>query len=250
MTAKKARSELWSLIFKTVPFSAVLNIFSVTIAYFFYDVILKKSMVPGKLALVMLGICIAGPLAIGWADRGVSRLRSIGLAGVFAIASVYFTFGVTLYYFYFLFAPMPMFAHVMGAGVGLVLTIYWMVITGLDVRRVLATSNFVKLAFEDAGDVFHYKLANMAKLEPLLSKRSPSGRLHMWLVLLVTPFSLVLGRILSPYFGANGPLFIAALILFPVSQWVAGLMVRQYLVMIRLPSTLERLHGKPVVVIG
>lgn len=72
----------------------------------------------------------------------------------------------------------------------------------------------------------------------------------MYLVLLVAPLSLVAGRILSPAFGSHGPVLPAALITFPVSQWIAGLAVRQYIVMVRLPAMLERTRGKPVVVIA
>lgn len=249
MNNKNIRIKSWNYILKSIKSSAALNIFSVIIAYFLYDIFFKISVVPGSLALAMLGICMVGPLVVGMRDRGSSRLHSVGLTGIFSIASIYFLFGVTLYYFYFLFMPMPTFARVLGTGVGVVLTIYWMIISARDVNKALTTSRFIEQAFEDAGDVLHYKLANMAKLERLLSTRSPSGKFHMWLVILIAPFSLVLGRILSPHFGPNGPLFIAALILFPVSQWLAGLMVRQYLVMIRLPITLERQSGKPVIVV-
>lgn len=55
---------------------------------------------------------------------------------------------------------------------------------------------------------------------------------------------------LSPCFGSHGALFLGAVIMFPVSLWVGGLLARQYLVLIRLPSTLERSQGKPVVLIA
>lgn len=250
MTSPRTRSEVWKLIFRSVPISIALNIFCAAIAYFFYDRVFKTSSMPGQLAMAMLALCIVFPVVFGLADRGASRLRSAGLAGIFATGSVYFTFGVTFYYFYFLFAPMPLILHVIGVGGGLALTAYWMALVAKDVRRAIATSKFVGQSFEDVGDALHYKLANMAKLEALIKARSPSGKLHMWLVMLVAPFSLVLGRILSPYFGSHGALFLGAVIMFPVSLWVAGLLVRQYLVMIRLPFTLERAQGKPVVLIG
>ncbi|PQV44560.1 hypothetical protein [Paraburkholderia sp. BL21I4N1] len=249
MTSPKMRSEVWKLIFRSVPISIVLNVFCAAITFFFYGRVFKTSFMPGQLAVAMLVVCIVFPVVFGLADKGASRLRSAGLAGIFATGSVYFTFGVTFYYFYFLFAPMPVIFHVIGVGGGLALTAYWMTLTGRDVRQALATSKFVGQSFEDVGDALHYKLANMAKLEAFIKARSPSGKLHMWLVMLVAPFSLVLGRILSPYFGSHGALFVGAVIMFPVSLWVAGLLVRQYLVMVHLPLTLERLQGKPVVLI-
>lgn len=249
MTMPKMRSEVWKLIFRSVPISIVLNAFCAAIAFFFYDRVFRTSSIPGKLAILMLGVCIVCPFAIGLADRGASRLRSAGLAGIFATGSVYFTFGVTFYYFYFLFAPMPLFFHVIGVGGGLALTAYWMMLVGADVRRALATSKFVGQSFEDVDGALHYKLANIAKLEAFTKERNPSGKLHMWFVMLVAPFSLVLGRILSPYFGSHGVLFLGAAIMFTVSLWVAGLLVRQYLVMIHLPKTLECSLDKPVILI-
>ncbi|MGF6993825.1 hypothetical protein [Paraburkholderia sp. GAS32] len=222
-----------------------MNVVCAAIAYFFYNRVFKTSSMPCQLAIMMLVACIIFPVAFGLADKGASRLRSAGLAGIFATGSVYFTFGVTFYFFYFLLAPMPVIFHVIGVGGGFALTAYWMTLAGKEVRRALATSKFVGQSFEDVGDVLHYRLANMAKLEAFIKARSPSGKLHMWLVMLIAPFSLMLGRILSPYFGSHGALFLGAVIMFPASLWVAGLLVRQYLVMIHLPLTLERSRGNP-----
>jgi len=109
-------SEVWKLIFRSVPISIVLNVFCVAIAYFIYDRVFKTSSVPSQLAMAMLAVCIVFPVVFGLADGRASRLRSAGLAGIFATGSVYFTFGVTFYYFYFLFAPMPVIFHVIGVG--------------------------------------------------------------------------------------------------------------------------------------
>ena len=89
-----------------------------------------------------------------------------------------------------------------------------------------------------------------SNLEAVLSSRSPSGKFHMYLVLLIAPLSLVIARILTPVLGSHGPILLVALILFPVSQWIAGLGVRQYIVMIRLPKMLERMQGKSVIVVS
>jgi len=250
MTNNPPRSEVWNVILKTIPLIVLVNLMSAVITYFFYDIFFKTSAVPGSLAIAMLCICIVVPLAIGLADRNISRLRSAGLAGFVMFSAAYFLVGFACCFCYLLYAPMPMTAHIIGVGIGVGMTVYWMVITGQDVSKILVTSHFVNQAFEDVGNAFHYKMGNIAKLERLVNKRSPSGKVHMWFVMLVAPFSFVLGRILSPYFGPNGPLLIVALIMFPASQWLAGLMVRQYLVLIRLPSTLERLHGKPVILIA
>ncbi|CAB3809984.1 hypothetical protein LMG28688_07111 [Paraburkholderia caffeinitolerans] len=247
-TINNSKNFLWSVVKKTVPLTLFINVVSIAIAYGFYEMAFRVSLVPFFLAMAMLIFAALGPVMIATIDRGQSRLVSLGLANGIMIGSIYFFFGVVCFFFYFLFAPMPLYARAGGLVPGIAMTVYWMVFTARDVSRALKTSRFVQQAFEDKGDVLQYRLQNIAKLESVLSSRSPSGKLHMYLVLLIAPLSLVIGRVLTPAFGSHGPILLAALILFPVSQWIAGIGVRQYFVMVRLPRMLERTQGKSVIV--
>lgn len=66
----------------------------------------------------------------------------------------------------------------------------------------------------------------------------------------VAPFYLILSRLLSSGFGTNGVLFFLAVLGMPVSLWFAGLLVRIYVVMVRLPRQLEKERGKPALVVS
>ena len=72
----------------------------------------------------------------------------------------------------------------------------------------------------------------------------------MYVILLIAPFSLAVGRFLVPIVGAHGLIALVALVLFPISEWLAGIGARQYIVMVRLARFMECEHGKPVVVVA
>ncbi|WP_206951289.1 hypothetical protein [Trinickia acidisoli] len=235
---------------KSIPLTLFVNAVSVAIAYGFYEMTFHVSLLPFWLTTAMSILAVLGPGIIVLVDGGQSRLVALGLANLFMVTAFYFFCGVVPFFFYFLFAPMPPYMHAGGLALGIVMTGHWMIFTARDVNKALATSRFVQDAFEDTGSALLYRLQNIAKLEAVLSSRSPSGKLHMYLVLLIAPLSLVIGRILSPVFGVHGPVLLSALILFPVSQWIAGIATRQYIAMVRLPRMLERTQGKPVIVVS
>jgi hypothetical protein len=249
-TMNPATNVLWNIVKKTIPLTLFVNVVSVAIAYGFYEMAFRVSPVPFWIATAILVLAVLGPGIIVLGDGGRSRLVALGFANLIMVAAIYFFFGIVCFFFYFLYAPMPPFVHAGGLALGITMTAYWMAFTAKDVNRALASSRFVQQAFEDVGGVLQYRVKNIGKLESVLSARSPSGKLHMYLVLLIAPLSLVIGRVLTPVFGSHGPILLVALILFPVSQWIAGIGVRQYIVMIRLPRVLERTQGKPVVVVG
>ena len=76
--------------------------------------------------------------------------------------------------------------------------------------------------------------------ERLNKERSPFPKIYYWTALGVAPFYLILNHLLSSNFGTNGVLFALAVSGLPMSLWVAGLLVRIYLVMVRLPGPLGK----------
>lgn len=249
-TMNRSRNSLREVVKKTAPLTLFVNAISVAISYGLYEAAFHLSMLPFWIAAGMSIFAIVGPNVVVLLDKNNSRLVALGVANGFMIMAFYFFCGVVPFFFYFMFAPMPAYMHASGLALGIAMTCYWMAFVARDVNRALVTSNFVRDAFEDAGSVLLYRLKNVALLEAVLNARSPSGKLHMYMVLLTAPLALVIGRVMAPVFGPYGPILLSALILFPVSQWIAGIGIRQYIVMIRLPRKLEHTTGKPVVVIS
>ncbi len=90
----------------------------------------------------------------------------------------------------------------------------------------------------------------MMLFDKLHNERSPFPKIYYWIVSGVAPFYLILNRLLSSGFGTNGVLFFLAVLGMPVALWFAGLLVRIYVLMVRLPRQLAKEHGKPVLVSG
>jgi hypothetical protein len=246
----RSNNRLRDLVKKSIPMIMFVNAFSMAIAYGFYQMAFRVSMLPFWIATGISILAVLGPVAIVLIDKGQSRLVAVGLSNLIMITAIYFSCGVVPFFFYFLFAPMPPYAHAGGLAVGIAMTGYWMTFTARDINKALASSRFVQEAFEDRGSVLQYRLKDIAKLEAVLSSRSPFGKLLMYAVLLIAPVSLVIGRILGSVFGPHAPILLSALIMFPASQWIAGLGVRQYIVTVRLPRMLERTQGKPVIAVS
>jgi hypothetical protein len=109
----------------------------------------------------------------------------------------------------------------------------------------------VKSGFTETDSHWAYSQRNsMARFEKLHKERSPFPKVVYWAVMAVSPFCLILNRLLSPAFGGSGVLFIIAVFGMPMSLWIVSVLVRLYLVMVDLPDRLEREHGKPVVIVA
>ena len=248
--APSSTNFLWYVVKKSILVTLFVSALSMVMAYSFYQLAFRVSLLPFWITMGISILTILGPGFIVLVDGGKSRMVALGLANLTTLTAIYVFFGVVGFFFYFLFAPMPSYAHVGGLTLGMAMTGYWMVFTAKDVNKALKTSHFLQNAFVDTGAVLQYRLQSMGKLEAAMSSRSPFGKLHMYAVLLIAPLSLVIGRILAPIFGPHGPILLGALILFPVSQWIAGIGIRQYIVMVRLPKIMEHTLGKPVIVVG
>ncbi|MFM0597291.1 MULTISPECIES: hypothetical protein [Paraburkholderia] len=164
--------------------------------------------------------------------------------------AVYFFFGIFAYFFYFIFAPLQPLFKWPGLLGGAALTLYWLAITAHSVSHTIKATSFVNHAFIDEGSHLAYEFqAALTQFEKRHKERLPFPKIYYWFVFGIAPFYLVLGRLLSASFGTNGVLLVLAILGMPMSLWVAGVMVRIYLVMIRLPCQLEKKSGKPVLVV-
>jgi len=202
-----------------------------------------------KIGVLVTLICLFVPFAVSIMYRRSNLLWVSGLVLSVATFAMYFFFGIFAYFYYFLFAPMAPFLRWPGLLGGLMLTLYWAVMSRQAVMNTITQTSFVKRAFEESASGFHYRTqAGMALFERLHKERSPFPRIYSYIVFGIAPCYLILGRLLSSNFGTNGVLFALAVLGMPVSLWFAGLLVRIYLVMIGVPRKLQREHLKPVLV--
>ncbi|WP_251031463.1 hypothetical protein [Paraburkholderia strydomiana] len=251
MTKRQAeqKDSVWEMTKKAAPMNLLLPLLGTGISYAAYADDLAVSEWPWKIGLLVTLFCLFVPFAISMMYRRANLLWVYGLVLSTGVFAVYFFFGVFAYFYYFVFAPMSPVLRWVGLLGGIALTLYWIVLTWRTVTRTIRTTSFVKEAFNENASDFRYRTqAGMALFERLSEERSPFPKIYSYIAFGIAPFSLILGRLLSSNFGANGVLFALAVLGMPVSLWFVGLLVRIYLVMVSLPKKLEREHRKPVLI--
>lgn len=241
------KDAVWEMTKKATPVNFIFPMLAAGVSYAAYADDLAVSGWPWKIGVLVTLICLFVPLAVSTMYRRSNLLWVCGLVLSVATFAMYFFFGIFAYFYYFLFAPMAPLLRWPGLLGGLVLTLYWAVMSRQAVMNTINHTSFVKRAFEESASGFRYRTqAGMALFERLHKERSPFPRIYSYIVFGIAPFYLILGRLLSSNFGAHGVLFALAVLGMPVSLWFAGLLVRIYLVMVGLPRKLEKEHLKPV----
>jgi hypothetical protein len=221
------------------------------LSYIAYAKDVAASNIPWSIGALVTLLCIGLPFAIFATHRGSASLKAYGAITMVGLAAVYFFFGVFGYFFYFGFAPLPSAVRFAGLVGGLVLNVVWVFMSLKAVRHTLSATSFMKNGFTETESHWAYSLRNsMARFEKLHKERTPFPRVVYWAIMGVSPFCLILNRLLSPAFGGSGVLFIIAVFGMPMSLWIVSVLVRLYLVMVELPNRLEREHGKPVIVVA
>ncbi len=244
-----SKDAVWEMTKKATPVNFIFPILGAGVSYAAYADDLAVSGWPWKIGLLVTLVCLFLPLAVSMMYRRSNLLWVCGLVLSIATFAMYFFFGIFAYFYYFIFAPMAPLLRWPGLLGGFVLTLYWAVMSRQTVMHTITNTAFVKRAFEESPSDFRYRTqAGMAVFERLNKERSPFPKFYSYIVFGTAPFCLILGRLLSSNFGANGVLFTLAVLGMPVSLWFAGLLVRIYLVMVRLPRKLEKEHHKPVLV--
>jgi hypothetical protein len=242
--------ELWDVTKKITPLCILLPLLGTGLSYIAYAKDVAASNIPWSIGAIVTLLCIALPFVIFTLHRGTGSLKAYGSITMVGVAATYFFFGVFGFFFYFGFAPLPPVVRLAGIAGGVVLNIVWAVMSAKAVRHTLTTTSFVKNAFTETDSRWTYSLRNsMARFDKLHKERSPFPKIVYWAVMGISPFCLILNRLLSPAFGGSGVLFVIAVLAMPMSLWIISLFARLYLVMVDLPNQLERQHGKPVVVV-
>lgn len=243
------KDAVWEMTKKAAPVNLLFPILGAGVSYAAYADDLAVSGWPWKIGLLVTLVCLFVPFAFSMMYRRSNLLWVCGLVLSIATFATYFFFGIFAYFYYFVFAPMSSVLRWPGLLGGIALTLYWVVMSRQTVMHTITETSFVKRAFEENASNFRYRTqAGMALFERLNKERSPFPKIYSYIVFGIAPFYLILGRLLSSNFGTNGVLFALAVLGMPVSLWFVGLLVRIYLVMVRLPRKLEQEHRKPVLV--
>ncbi len=225
-----------------------LTLFATAIVYAGTDDMQIQSPLGWQLGLFVSLACLVLPWVFFFIQKEPDQQITAGLISLVILLSIFWLFGYSGYYFYFGFAPMPGWIRWFGLMGGACLMVHWGCKIARDLLGVMHQRELFSRAYVDAGSVYHYRFrAFSAELEKHLPKRDPFKSYHLWLAFALTPFTLVLNRVLTPYTGSGHGVFIVSAILgLPMSLWIVGMAVRAYILMIHYPIKLQRQTGKPV----
>ncbi|HDR9587326.1 TPA: hypothetical protein QDC22_004974 [Burkholderia stabilis] len=246
VVAKGTEKSLSPAVAQAVWAGILLNALAVALAFTAYQFDYGVSSLPGKISVVIAVVCVATPVICWIACRGTQKFIVYGWLRLISLLSAYALIGLAFYFYYFVFAPMPILARIAGLVIGGGLTLYWLAYSCVALSRHVVSSDFESRAFDVDDDAIVCRKDFFEILDATYAERSPFVKWHSWIVMALAPFFLVLGRLLSMYFGTGGVLFFVAAVTFPASLWLIGIMVRVGVTMIQLPRTMERKYRKPV----
>ncbi|WP_241292682.1 hypothetical protein [Burkholderia stabilis] len=227
----------------------MLGFFLVGCAYILGLPLFSGSTLPLKLSVFWVVATVVGQVVAWRADGGRGRLFLYGIFNILGACSLYLFIAGISWVFYFSSESMPFavrFICVVAAVSG---TILWATLIGRQVSAVLDKSDFLAHVFKDAGNEIEYRLPGIQQVSAYADARGAGARIGLGLVLLAAPVVFLVSRVVTPFPASRDLLLFVALLLCPASQLIMGIIVKAYLLMIRLPLRLERTHGKPVILI-
>ena len=125
-TARSAEKSLSSIAGQAVLAGLLLNGLAIALAFIAYRFDYGVSSVPGRISVAIAVICIAVPVLCWLACASTRKFAMHGSVRLIGLLSAYALIGVAFHFFYFFFAPMPVFERVLGLGAGGALSAYWL----------------------------------------------------------------------------------------------------------------------------
>jgi hypothetical protein len=190
--------------------------------------------------------------AIYFPFRNTDRLLGHGLISILMLVSLFWLFGFSMFYFYFLFSPISTLARFS------VLTGF----TGMLFYRIYIINDDIKEAFQmdkqlfcrmyvDEGTCITYSQYSYSFLQEARKDRNPFKSIHAYVAIAIAPFVLVLNSLLAPVVGeGHGVFMISAFLTAPILIWGTDMFVQTIVTTIYYPIKLERQSGKPVLTKG
>ncbi|KWH20786.1 hypothetical protein [Burkholderia multivorans] len=246
VVAKGGENSLPPAVAQAVWSGILLNVLTVALAFTAYKLDYGVSSLPAQLSVAIAVVCVATPIVCWLTGRGTNTVVLYGWLRLISLLSAYALIGIAFYFYYFIFAPMPVIARGAGLVLGGGLSVYWTVYSYLALTRHIAHSDFELRAFDIDDGAIVCRKDFFEILDATYAERSPFVKCHSWIVMAFAPFFLVISRLLSMYFGTGGVLFFIAAITFPASLWLIGVMIRVAVTMIQLPCAMEQKYRRPV----
>jgi hypothetical protein len=197
-----------------------------------------------------------GAFILTWATylpfRNTDRLLGHGLLSIFMLISLFWLFGFSMFYFYFLFAPISAWAR-FGILIGFTgMLFYRAYLISYDIKESFQKNKeLFRRMYVDEGTCITYSQYSYSFLQEARRDRNPLKSIHAYAAIAVAPFVLVLDRLLAPVVGeGHGVFMVSAFLTAPILLWGVDMLVQTILTTVYYPIKLQRETGKPVLTKG
>jgi hypothetical protein len=180
--------------------------------------------------------------------KNTGRLLGYGLLSIFMLFSFFWLFGAAMFYFYFLFAPINTWLRAMTLAGATAMLLYRAYLIARETKDTFQKhSDLFNQMYSNEGASIKYNREAFSSLQKACKDRNSFKSFHLYAAMAVTPFVLVLNRVLTPVVGnGHGVFMILAFFSLPILLWGTQLFVQIFITTIYYPIKLHQETGKPV----
>ncbi|MGT2458951.1 hypothetical protein ACU4GI_39815 [Cupriavidus basilensis] len=201
--------------------------------------------------VISLSIQLVIPLVIVihfFLNRSVCRMWLEGVSAMLIVIPVWMTMG-SWPFFYFTFAPMPMWERVIGVMVYGGGTILWLICVWRDYAIQDKNLRLREILFVEEEYRFIYWGSKADAIVARLPQRNPFTQVNFWLASIFCPLFggifMIAMKLIPQSSGPHAMFLFLSFISFPLSQWILGYLgLRTVYFHIYLPLRIERETGK------
>jgi hypothetical protein len=180
--------------------------------------------------------------------RNTNSLLGHGLLAFIMLLTSFWLFGFSMFYFYFLFAPLDTYVRAAALASITATLLYRAYLITTDISEEFQKNKTLFNCMYHEGDAsITYNQDAFGLLQKTRKDRNPFKSLHAYAAMIVTPIALILNRLLSPFLGeGHGVFIVAAFFAVPILLWGVELFVQTIITMLYYPFLLQHRTGKPV----
>jgi hypothetical protein len=180
--------------------------------------------------------------------RNTNQLLGNGLLSIFFFLCAFLVFGFSGFYFYFLFAPINDFTRSVALSGMTATLLYRVYVIANDIKEAFQKDkNLFERMYCDEGASITFSRQAVGFLDRARKDRNPLKSIYVYAAMALSPFVLILNKLLTPAFGdGHGVFLISAFFSAPILLWGTDIFVQTIVTMIYYPIKLQKETEKPV----
>ena len=180
--------------------------------------------------------------------KNTNSLVGAGLLMLCGFFNLFWLFGFSNFYFYFLFSPIKIWWHIGVPSVFTIVLLCHAYLIFCDIKEAfLKSKKLFGRMYVDEGSSIVFDSKAALTLQKIRKNRNPFKPIFGYAAIMLTPFVLVLNRLLTPIFGdGHGVFLVLAFFSVPMLLFGVEIVVHIAMTMIYYPIKLQHETGKPV----